>query len=79
MQTFARSDSCRTFHASVCCSTPPHLHIWVQDTGLGIPIELQERIFEPFVTPEQAKRRGEGIGLGLSITRRLVALHHLSR
>ncbi len=54
---------------------PPHLHLWVQDTGAGIPIDLQERIFEPFVTSEQSKRRQEGVGLGLSITRRLVALH----
>ncbi|MCG8349578.1 MAG: substrate-binding domain-containing protein [Chloroflexales bacterium] len=52
----------------------PHLHIWVSDTGCGIPIELQERIFEPFVTMEDDVRR-EGVGLGLSITRRLVALH----
>jgi len=54
---------------------PPHLHLWVQDTGMGIPVELQERIFEPFVTVERLGRRSEGIGLGLSITRRLVALH----
>lgn len=55
---------------------PPHLHIWIQDTGAGIPINLQERIFEPFVTSlQQSKRRNEGIGLGLSITRRLVSLH----
>jgi signal transduction histidine kinase/AraC-like DNA-binding protein/ABC-type sugar transport system substrate-binding protein len=57
-------------------AAPPYLHIWVRDTGTGIPAELQERIFEPFATLEQTKRRGEGIGLGLSITRRLVALHH---
>ncbi|MCX7683455.1 MAG: helix-turn-helix domain-containing protein [Anaerolineae bacterium] len=55
---------------------PPHLHLWVQDTGVGIPPELQERIFEPFVAVERARRRVEGIGLGLSITRRLVALHN---
>jgi len=54
---------------------PPHLHLWVQDTGIGIPIDLQERIFEPFITGEQPGRRSEGIGLGLCITRRLVALH----
>ena len=56
--------------------SPPHLHIWVRDTGVGIPPDQQERIFEPFVTAVQAGRRLEGIGLGLSITRRLVALHH---
>jgi signal transduction histidine kinase/AraC-like DNA-binding protein/DNA-binding LacI/PurR family transcriptional regulator len=59
---------------------PPHLHIWVQDTGVGIPADWQERIFEPFVTAERARteraaQRPEGIGLGLSITRRLVTLH----
>ncbi|MBN1976645.1 MAG: helix-turn-helix domain-containing protein [Anaerolineae bacterium] len=54
---------------------PPHLHIWVQDTGTGIPISMQERIFEPFVTAEQSARPKEGIGLGLSITRQLVTLH----
>jgi AraC-like DNA-binding protein/DNA-binding response OmpR family regulator len=54
---------------------PPHLHLWVQDSGAGISPEMQERIFEPFVTAEHTSRRPEGIGLGLSIARRLVALH----
>lgn len=52
----------------------PYLRLWVRDTGQGIPIELQEKIFEPFGTTGR-KRRPEGIGLGLSITRHLVALH----
>jgi signal transduction histidine kinase/DNA-binding LacI/PurR family transcriptional regulator/DNA-binding response OmpR family regulator/AraC-like DNA-binding protein len=55
--------------------TPGHLHIWVQDTGPGIPVDMQERIFEPFMTAGHVDRRLEGVGLGLSITRRLVALH----
>lgn len=54
---------------------PPHIHVWVADTGLGINIEQQERIFEPFVTLEESRRIAGGIGLGLSITRHLVALH----
>jgi len=53
----------------------PHIHFWVSDTGSGIPPDLQERIFEPFVTVGPPGQRKEGIGLGLSITRRLVALH----
>jgi signal transduction histidine kinase/DNA-binding LacI/PurR family transcriptional regulator/AraC-like DNA-binding protein len=53
----------------------PHIHFWVSDTGSGIAPELQERIFEPFVTASLPGRKREGIGLGLSITRRLVALH----
>jgi len=55
---------------------PPQLHIWVEDTGMGIPSDQQERIFEPFVTAERSRDRHQsGIGLGLSITRRLIALH----
>jgi signal transduction histidine kinase/ABC-type sugar transport system substrate-binding protein/AraC-like DNA-binding protein len=52
----------------------PYLHIEVSDTGQGIPVELQEKIFEPFGVVGR-KRRPEGIGLGLSITRHLVTLH----
>lgn len=55
--------------------SPPHLDLWVEDTGVGILPDQQERIFEPFVAVEQDHRRRIGIGLGLSITRRLVALH----
>lgn len=53
----------------------PHLHLWVADTGPGIPAELAERVFEPFASSTQIQRRAGGIGLGLSITRHLVALH----
>lgn len=55
--------------------SPPHLHLWVEDTGMGIPLDLQAHIFEPFVTGNQTTQRRDGIGLGLSITRRLVMLH----
>ncbi len=54
---------------------PPYIHFWISDTGWGISPEQKERIFEPFVTMEQGRRISGGIGLGLSITRHLVALH----
>ncbi len=52
-----------------------HLHLWVQDTGCGISKELQQKIFEPFVTADTPTKQTKGIGLGLNITRRLVLLH----
>ncbi len=55
---------------------PPYLHIWVSDTGTGIDPTYQARIFEPFVTIDQHQQHPNGVGLGLAITRRLVALHH---
>ena len=54
---------------------PPDIHLWVSDTGLGIDSEHKEQIFEPFVTIEDNRQIAGGIGLGLSITRHLVALH----
>jgi hypothetical protein len=47
----------------------------VQDTGIGIPPEMQEHVFGEFnQVEEQANRSRDGTGLGLAITRRLVGL-----
>ena len=53
----------------------PILRFSVSDTGVGIPRERIDTIFDPFVqgTPSTARRYG-GAGLGLAITRRLVEL-----
>lgn len=51
------------------------LRIEVEDTGIGIPPSLQERIFDDFfqAAPRDATHRG-GVGLGLGIVRRLSQL-----
>ena len=43
----------------------------IEDSGAGIPAEQRERIFQPFVRGLQA--RGEGLGLGLSLVKRICA------
>lgn len=60
----------------VAGDTPDAVHVIVQDTGVGIPVEEQRRVFEPFVqdpaSAERAGEKGEGVGLGLAITKELV-------
>jgi C4-dicarboxylate-specific signal transduction histidine kinase len=46
------------------------VHVTVRDYGTGIRPDMVERLFEPFVTT-----KSDGLGLGLSISRTIVATH----
>jgi len=62
---------------SICTGREQEL-IWfeVQDTGMGIPKEKIEQIFERFLqVDDQHSRNNEGTGLGLAMVRELVLLH----
>ncbi|MEE4119718.1 MAG: response regulator [Paracoccaceae bacterium] len=51
------------------------LHVTVEDTGIGIPADMQEHIFGSFAQVESDRNRSfEGTGLGLAISRQLVEL-----
>ena len=49
---------------------PPQYEVIVADSGPGIPDDLKEHIFEPFVTTN-----ANGTGLGLAISKRIVTAH----
>ncbi|MEN9578780.1 MAG: Sporulation kinase [Pseudomonadota bacterium] len=60
-------------------STTSHVRIEVEDSGPGIAKEMQSRLFEAFATTKPA---GHGTGIGLALTREVMAEHggeiHLS-
>ena len=53
------------------------LHFWVSDTGIGISADDLSQIGKPFMQVQNDyTRRFEGAGLGLSLVKGLVSLHH---
>ncbi|MGD1905167.1 MAG: response regulator [Leptolyngbyaceae cyanobacterium] len=70
--------------AAIAISRPPnftpqpgdYLAVTVSDTGIGIPSDKLERIFEPFEQADgSTSRLYGGMGIGLAVTKQLVELH----
>jgi PAS domain S-box-containing protein len=54
---------------------PARILFSVRDTGIGIPLDRQQEVFEPFTQVDRSYvRRHQGAGLGLAIVRRIVSL-----
>lgn len=56
--------------------TPQRVVVRVQDSGIGIPADLCEQIFQPFYQIDTSLARGRsGVGVGLSIVKHVVEAH----
>jgi len=53
----------------------PTLSVVITDTGAGIPAEDLPRIFERFYRVDKSRAAGQGYGIGLAITKEIVAAH----
>jgi signal transduction histidine kinase/CheY-like chemotaxis protein len=63
-----------TIEFSVSRPEPEFVRVTVADTGLGIPLEKQPKLFQPFQRAGQETGSIEGTGIGLVITKRLAEL-----
>jgi PAS domain S-box-containing protein len=74
--------------ANTARHTPTNAHVWVtvrefedgallavEDSGVGVPPELRETIFEPFRQGPEAPQHSPGVGVGLTLVRRFAELH----
>jgi two-component system NtrC family sensor kinase len=50
-----------------------HVHVIIEDTGMGMSEEVKSKIYEPFFTTKDV---GEGTGLGMSIVFGIIESHH---
>lgn len=74
--------------ANTARHTPSNAHVWVsvrnheegalikvEDSGVGVPAELREVLFEPFQQGPDAPQHSPGVGVGLTLVRRFAELH----
>ena len=61
---------------TINCEETPNIRISIEDTGLGIRIDRQDSVFEPFSRLHSGETKIEGTGIGLSISKNLVKLMH---
>ena len=52
------------------------VRLWVRDTGTGIKLKDQEKIFQRFARASDSRRRSEGAGLGLAIVQAIAQSHN---
>jgi PAS domain S-box-containing protein len=51
------------------------IQVDIRDNGIGIPLDSQERLFQPYHRVEQDRQLFPGLGLGLTVARQIVESH----
>src|SRR5690606_38534857 len=67
--------SSSSFSRGVSANSYPSVAIVVDDQGIGVPQELEERVFEPFFAAWSGEHDRVGTGLGLAVVKSIVKDH----
>ena len=51
------------------------VRIEIGDSGVGIPLELQDTLFDPFIVGDESRNTRQGSGLGLAVAHKIIELH----
>ncbi|MGQ3685329.1 MAG: sensor histidine kinase [Candidatus Loosdrechtia sp.] len=65
-----------TIVTDTCKEYVDYVTVTIADTGWGISEEITDRIFEPFFSTKKDSEGGNGLGMGLAISKRIVEDHH---
>jgi len=62
--------------AVTCTSNNDNIMLSIEDEGPGVPEDMLEKIFEPFVRVSKSReKQSGGYGIGLAITKRAIEIH----
>ena len=70
-QVFTHGDRCRCLTIR-STADESHVRVSFRDSGSGVPREVRQNLFQPFFTTKEA---GQGTGLGLSVSYRILQEH----
>ncbi|MDE1925008.1 MAG: response regulator [Patescibacteria group bacterium] len=59
-----------------CVQEGKSVAVSIKDNGIGIPKDMRDKIFEMFVQGKTTTTVGTGLGIGLSLAKRLVEMHN---
>ncbi|WP_411275378.1 ATP-binding protein [Daejeonella sp.] len=72
---FKYSPDCKEVHIESSITGNDEIQLKVRDFGIGIPKEMQSRLFEKFYRVESSATRFQGLGIGLYISSEIIKRH----
>ena len=70
------SPDCKQVEVNFHLTPTNEIYLSVKDFGIGVPLEMQQHIFDKFYRVEESSTRFQGLGIGLYISAEIIRRHH---